>query len=203
MFYIILFAALGYLSGSILYANVFGRIGGKKDLYRESSDQNPGTANAYKYGGFWCGTLTLLCDLAKGFLPVFLYTHFFQVQPTWGLSVVLAAPVIGHIFPVFYRFHGGKGIATTFGCLLGLILYLHPVLSFAAVFVILSVGLRITPNFYRTLVAYPLTAATMILTGVVPAVWVSFLIVTAIVCLRLYQSKEEKEPIGVKLLWMR
>ena len=95
MFYIILFAALGYLSGSILYANVFGRIGGKKDLYRESSDQNPGTANAYKYGGFWCGTLTLLCDLAKGFLPVFLYTHFFQVQPTWELSVVLAAPDIG------------------------------------------------------------------------------------------------------------
>ena len=173
MFYIILFAALGYLFGSILYANVFGRILGKKDLYRESSDQNPGTVNAFKYGGFWCGTLTLLCDLAKGFLPV------------------------------FYRFHGGKGIATTFGCLLGLIPYLYPVLSFAAVFVILSVGLRITPNFYRTLVAYPLTAATMILTGVVPAVWVSFLIVTAIVCLRLYQSKEEKEPIGVKLLWMR
>ena len=53
------------------------------------------------------------------------------------------------------------------------------------------------------IVAYLLTAATMILTGVVPAVWVSFLIVTAIVCLRLYQSKEEKEPIGVKLLWMR
>ena len=56
MFYIILFAALGYLSGSILYADVFGRIWGKKDLYRESSDQNPGTVNAYKYGGFWCGT---------------------------------------------------------------------------------------------------------------------------------------------------
>lgn len=81
--------------------------------------------------------------------------------------------------------------------------YLHPVLSFAAVFVILSVELRITPNFYRTLVAYPLKAAIMILTGVVPVVWVSFLIVTAIVCLRLCQSKEEKEPIGVKLLWMR
>ena len=48
-----------------------------------------------------------------------------------------------------------------------------------------------------------IAAATMSLTGVVPAVWVSFLIVTAIVCLRLYQSKEEKEPIGVKLLWMR
>ena len=116
---------------------------------------------------------------------------------------MLAAPVIGHIFPVFHRFRGGKGIATTFGCLLGLIPYLHPVLSFAAVFLILSVGLRITPNFYRTLVAYPVTAAIMLLTGVDPVVWVSFLIVTAVVFLRLYQSKEEKEQIGVKLLWMR
>ena len=199
----VVYTLLGYLSGSILYANVFGKMFGKISLYQNSADQNPGTVNAYKYGGFWCGTLTLLCDLAKGFLPVFLYTHFSQVQPTWGVSSVLAAPVIGHIFPVFHRFRGGKGIAATFGCLLGLIPYLHPVLSFAAVFLILSVGLRITPNFYRTLVAYPVTAAVMLLTGVAPAVWVSFLIVTAAVCLRLYQSKEEKEPMGVKLLWMR
>lgn len=181
---------------------MFGALLGKKDLYQESSDQNLGTTNAYKYGGFWCGTLTLLCDLAKGFLPVFAYTHFLSAQPTWGLSAVLAAPVIGHIFPVLHRFRGGKGIATTFGCLLGLVPYLHPVLAFAAVFVILSVGLRITPTFYRTLIAYPMTAAVMILTGAVPAVWVSFLIVTATVFLRLYQSKEEREPIGVKLIWM-
>lgn len=199
----VVYTLLGYLSGSILYANVFGKMFGKISLYQNSADQNPGTVNAYKYGGFWCGTLTLLCDLAKGFLPVFLYTHFSQAQPTWGVSSVLAAPVVGHIFPVFHRFRGGKGIATTFGCLLGLIPYLHPVLSFAAVFLILSVGLRITPNFYRTLVAYPVTAAIMLLTGVDPVVWVSFLIVTAVVFLRLYQSKEEKEQIGVKLLWMR
>ena len=199
----IIFSLLAYLSGSVLYASIFGNAFGKKAFYQNSADHNPGTANAYKYCGFWCGTLTLVCDLLKGFLPVFLYLRLVPDPEPWALSLVLAAPVVGHIFPVFQRFHGGKGIATTFGCLLGLLPYGLPALLLAVTFIFLSVVLRITPHFYRTIAAYLSAALAMILLRVVPAVWIGFLAITAAVCLRLYLSEEEKERFEVKLLWMR
>ncbi len=198
----IFFVALGYLSGSVLYANLFARILGKKDIYLKSPDQNPGTANAYIYGGFWCGTLTLVCDLAKGFLPVFLYIRSPLPTASWGLPLVLAAPVIGHIFPVFYRFNGGKGIAATFGCLLGLFPYLRPFLILAGVFIILSLVFIIRPHYYRTLAAYMCAGAAMALFKVPAQVWLGFFAIAAAVILRLLTSKEQKERFEVKILWM-
>lgn len=197
-----LFSILGYLSGSVLYANVFGTIFQKKALYQNSPDHNPGTANAYIYGGFWCGTLTLLGDLLKGLLPVYLYLQLVPIQNKWGLSLVLAAPVIGHIFPLWNGFQGGKGIAATFGCLLGLFPYGQPFLLFAAVFIFLSVVLQISPHYYRTIAAYLLTALVMTAAGVSPAVWAGFLMITISVCFRLCLSKEKKDRFEVKLLWM-
>ena len=69
MFYIL----GGYVLGSILFAPLIVRMLRGIDLYAVSTDGNPGTANAYMQGGFWCGTLSLICDMGKGFLPVFLY----------------------------------------------------------------------------------------------------------------------------------
>ena len=61
------FILLGYLSGSVLYARVFARLFGKEEMIENSRDRNPGTANAFMYGGFWCGLLTLICDIhARG-----------------------------------------------------------------------------------------------------------------------------------------
>ncbi len=194
------FLLFAYLSGSILYANLFGILFEKKEMYKQSADQNPGAANAFRYGGFLCGSFTLLCDALKGFLPVALYLHTAPRNDP-GMSLVLAAPVLGHIFPLFFRFHGGKGIATTFGCLLGLLPNLLPVLLLAASFVFLSVGLQISPDYYRTIAAYLFAAAGMILAGVASPIWIGFLMITALVILRLHISKEEKERIQVRLLW--
>ena len=159
------------------------------------------TANAFKYCGFWCGVLTLAGDLAKGFLPVHLYLRDAAVQGGWGLPLVIAAPVVGHIFPIFNRFHGGKGIAVTFGVLLGLYPYGTPVLLFAAVFVLLSTGLKINPDFYRTIAAYLLALADMAAVGVQAPVWTGFAIIAGVVCLRLHMSKEIREKLEVKLFW--
>lgn len=65
-----LYILIGYLSGSILFANVFSALFHEKGAIEESKDKNPGTANAFLYGGFRCGVLTLICDLGKGILPV-------------------------------------------------------------------------------------------------------------------------------------
>ena len=106
------FLLLGYLSGSILYARVFSALLGRGDITARSPDRNPGTANAFQYGGFLCGALTLLCDIGKGFLPVHLLTLSAWQGETFPLltALAIAAPVLGHAFPLFYGFRGGKGV---------------------------------------------------------------------------------------------
>ena len=115
--YAVIYALIGYLSGSVLYAEVFCGIFGRKNAIEQSRDANPGTANAFLYGGFWCGICTLIFDMAKGFVPVYAYVHMTQMNlaESNGLALVLAAPVAGHIFPVWHHFKGGKGIAATAG----------------------------------------------------------------------------------------
>ncbi len=199
----LIYVLIAYLSGSVLYANVFGDLFGVREQYARSADRNPGVANAFTYGGFFCGVLTLLFELAKGAVPVFFYLHS-AVQPRGPvLLLVLIAPLAGHVLPLFYGFHGGKGIAVTFGSLLGLFPYVRPVLIFAAVFIFLSVVVKISPHFYRTIASYLLTCVMMLPAHVEPAVHLSFVFMTALVCLRMALSHEEKEKLEVKLLWMR
>lgn len=200
----ILFTVLGYLSGSVLYANVFASLFGKRDAYKNSADGNPGTVNAYRYGGFGCGTLTLVFDVMKAFLPVFL---FFRGRPPenmdWGASLVIAAPVLGHIFSVFSGFHGGKGIAATFGALLGLLPEGMPLFFLAVWFIFFSVGLRVNPRYYRTFAAYIATVLCLGAAHAGPCVFLGFLLIAAGVCFRLCGSHEEKEKLEVKWIWKR
>lgn len=205
------FTLLGYLSGSVLYARVYARVFRRERMIEESKDKNPGTANAFMYGGFWCGCMTLFCDLLKGFLPVFLYLQDLAENPadsygiltgSYGLSLVLAAPVIGHAFPVFYKRKGGKGIAVTFGCLLGLYPMWQPVGALIVFFLFFSGIVRITPHFKRTLVVYFFTLCSLVYVVREPSVFIGFAMITVVVYIRMYLSVEEKERMRVKLLWM-
>ncbi len=204
MIRLLLFSLLGYLSGSILFANLFARLFHKSDITAPSKDHNPGTANAYLYGGFWCGTCTLCCELLKGFLPVHLFLLGMPLsEPDWKCALVLAAPVIGHAFSLFHRFRGGKGVAATFGCLLGLFPDLLPLLVFAAFFLFFSLVLRISPHFYRTVFAYVGTAPMLFLLKANSAVCIGFLLIALVVCFKLHLSKEVREKLRVKLAWTR
>lgn len=198
----LLFILGGYLCGSVLFARLAVTLFGKTAILSESRDGNPGTANAFQYGGFWCGVLVLCGDLTKGFLPVQLclaYADLFDPFPLL-LPLALAAPVIGHTFPLFYRFRGGKGIAVTFGCLLGLWPLWEPVAYFALVFVFFSVILRVSPHFYRTVVTYLVTLALLVF-RCPPVAWSSFLVLSCAVLLRFHLSKEERERMVVNVLW--
>ena len=93
------FILFGYFTGSLLFARYFSNLFCGKDVTVDTPDSNPGTYNAYTYGGFWCGALTLVCDLLKGFLPVFLYIRVSGGTPL-GLVLVMSAPALGHIFPI-------------------------------------------------------------------------------------------------------
>lgn len=100
----LLYIIAGYLSGSILSARICSSFM-KKDILIYSNDNNPGAANAFTYGGFFCGIITLFGDILKGFLPVYCYL-LNAGGMSFNLTLVLAAPVIGHILPVFYHFKG-------------------------------------------------------------------------------------------------
>ncbi len=195
----LLFAGCGYLSGSLLFARYFGWLFGKEILPEKESDQNPGTFNAFQYGGFLCGVLTLCCDLLKGFLPVFLYLYGSPLSS--GISLVMAAPVLGHIFPVFHRFRGGKGIAVTFGCLLGLLPEVRPLLLLAGTFLFFSLIVKITPNYHRTIITYLVCTAGMIPLALFPPITIGFALIAAIVLGKLLSCPEKKAACKVDAIW--
>lgn len=200
----ILFTALGYCSGSLLFARYFGQLLMKKDVAADSPDGNPGAFNAFRYGGVACGVLTLLCDLLKGFLPVFFYLHGTENTADTGmwLALVLAAPVFGHIFPLFHRFQGGKGIAVSFGCLLGLLPEIRPVLILAVVFLFFSLIVNITPNWHKTLCTYLAAAAGMLLFAPNAAIGLGFALIASLVIAKLLRTRpEHTEQYEVKPAW--
>lgn len=221
MLYYLMFVMIGYLTGSFLFAPFFGHIIHKRDIISGTKDQNPGTANAFMQGGLWCGILTLVGDMGKGFLPVYFCVKFentnvldflwvvenvlWESRPGWildmGLAFVLLAPVVGHMFPAYRHFQGGKGIAVTFGCLLGFAPDLFPALTLAFFFILFSVVIRISPHFYRTIGAYLCTASIFFVWGNTMGLKLGFLFITLLLCVRMHMSTEPREQCRVRLLW--
>ncbi len=113
---------LAYLIGSINFAVIFSAIFMKKDV-RELGSGNAGTTNVMRNGGFLPGALTFICDALKGFaasfigLKVFEYLfHYVEwAMPIYGALACGLACMVGHVFPIFFRFKGGKGVATSVG----------------------------------------------------------------------------------------
>ena len=117
----LVFILLAYLLGSISFALVASWIFKLPDP-RTYGSRNPGATNVLRSGKKAAAMLTLLGDAGKGWLAVASAQHF---APTWGLggeavAAVALAVLLGHVFPVFLRFEGGKGVATAVGVLLGL-----------------------------------------------------------------------------------
>lgn len=118
----ILFVVLSYLLGAIPFGLVIGRLAGK-DVRLEGS-KNIGATNVSRVIGKRLGALTLLCDLLKGLLPVFLASSFLpqDEQKLFWICVCGIAAVLGHMYPIYLGFKGGKGVATG----LGVFLFLSP-----------------------------------------------------------------------------
>lgn len=114
--FIILFI-IAYLLGSIASAVIVCKVLGLPDP-RTQGSQNPGATNVLRFGGKSAAIYTLLGDLLKGLVAV-LIARLFGIEGVW-LALVGFAAFIGHIYPVFFQFQGGKGVATAFGVLLGL-----------------------------------------------------------------------------------
>ena len=200
----IIYVLCGYLCGSVLFARIFSQLIYRRDVTEDGDDQNPGTANAFKCGGMVCGILTLIFDLAKGIVPVHMYIRgITDGEYGLALALVIAAPVVGHILPVFYKFKVGKGIAVFFGVLLGLFpIFMMPALILAAAFIFFSLVIKVSPHYYRTMAAYGAALIGILLFARSPlAILVGFLISAVSIIVKLLTSAEEKEEIEVKIAW--
>ena len=116
----ILATVLAYLLGSLSFAVIVSRAMGLNDP-RTFGSKNPGATNVLRSGSKAAAVVTLLLDAAKGWLPVVLVRWF---GAPYGLeegtqALVGLAAFVGHLWPVFFRFQGGKGVATALGVLLG------------------------------------------------------------------------------------
>lgn len=121
----VLFVIAAYLIGSISFAVVMSYVFGLSDP-RTYGSGNPGATNVLRSGNKKAAIATLVGDAAKGWFAVWLALHLadrFGVGDT-GIALVALAVFIGHLWPVFFRFVGGKGVATALGVLVGLNVWL-------------------------------------------------------------------------------
>jgi len=117
----LLFVVAAYLLGSISFAVLMSKAFGLPDP-RSYGSGNPGATNVLRSGKKAAAVLTLLGDAGKGWLAVFVAMHFAtrDAQGALLIALVALAVFLGHLFPVFLRFQGGKGVATAFGVLLAM-----------------------------------------------------------------------------------
>jgi len=114
-----IFIALGYLLGSLPFAVIVSRAFGLADP-RSYGSGNPGATNVLRSGNKLAAVLTLLGDAAKGWLAVWLAGLTLGSTATAAIALAGLAAFLGHVFPLFLKFKGGKGVATALGVLLGL-----------------------------------------------------------------------------------
>jgi len=105
---LIIFTILGYLSGSIPFGYLIGKI--KNIDVRKQGSGNIGGTNVARNLGFKYGILVGLLDISKAILPIYIASQYLIID--WQMAIVSISPVIGHIFPVWLKFKGGKGVST-------------------------------------------------------------------------------------------
>ncbi|PJD94413.1 MAG: acyl-phosphate glycerol 3-phosphate acyltransferase [Legionella sp.] len=116
VFLALILIATSYLTGSICSAIIVCRVFNLPDPTQEGS-KNPGATNVLRLAGKKYAALVFVVDFLKGTIPV-LIAHFCHVSFT-VLALTMLAAVLGHVYPVFFNFKGGKGVATALGALLG------------------------------------------------------------------------------------
>ena len=151
-------AALAYLIGSLSTAVIVCRLAGLPDP-RTGGSKNPGATNVLRLGGRLPAALTLLGDGLKGFLPVAVAALVLAHPPS--VALVALAAFLGHLYPVFFEFRGGKGVATALGALLGV----SATVGALALVTWLAVSLTFRRSSLAALVTFALVPAFLLIDG--------------------------------------
>ena len=131
--------ALGYLLGSIPFGLILTRLAGKGDI-RKVGSGNIGATNVLRTGSKWLAALTLILDCVKAIVAILLASRLFGAETSAAAG---AGALIGHLYPLWLSFRGGKGVATFLGVLIGLQFW-PAAIAYAAIWLILLLTLRIS-----------------------------------------------------------
>jgi len=157
----LIIAILSYLLGSIATGYIIGLCAGVD--VRKTGSGNIGATNVARAIGKGHGVATLLADTAKGFIPVYVALHLGLAQS--AVAIIGAAAFLGHLYPIFLKFHGGKGVATALGVLLALAPLVTAILMVVFAFVMMlsrivslsSMVAALAAPISLSLLAYPAT----------------------------------------------
>ena len=133
----LLMIAVAYLFGSLSSAVVISQLFGLPDP-RTAGSKNPGATHVYRLGGRVPALLVLVMDILKGTIPVY-GSYFLGIEPIM-LGVIAIFACLGHIFPLYFGFKGGKAVATAFGAMLPIGLDLAGLLILSWVVVVFLTG---------------------------------------------------------------
>ena len=172
---------LAYLAGSVSFAIVLSKLFGMADP-RSYGSNNPGATNMLRSGRKEVALLTLLGDAFKGFLPVYLAARWGELSPV-ALGWVALAAFLGHLYPIYFKFVGGKGVATFLGVVLGLSANIG--LWVIVVWMVLAVAFR-----YSSLSSLGASAAALILFALYWGMGWALLPMALMVGLMFYRHRE-------------
>jgi len=136
---LIYFLVSSYLLGSISSAIIICKIFNLPDP-RTRGSKNPGATNVLRIGGKFVAFFVLTFDGLKGAVPVYIAHHF--GYNLFDLSIILLFAFLGHVFPIYYRFKGGKGVATYLGGLIGISFFVG--LTFSIIWLIVAKVMKVS-----------------------------------------------------------
>jgi len=200
-FYYFLLALISYFIGNINFARIVAK--SKKDDITKYGSGNPGTLNTWRAFGFWAGLVTFLLDMIKGVLACLLgYFIMPLLDGNADIAVYVAgfSVVLGHIFPVVFKFKGGKGIATSVGVFLVANWWVS-LIAFAVMFV----GMLFIKYASIFTIGYVIAMSIVEICVCNPANWINYLFICGILLLviyahranvvRLFEGKENKTEL--------
>lgn len=185
LYYVIL-GIVSYLVGNFSSARLVAKF--KHDDITKHGSGNPGTLNTWRAFGFWAGILTFVLDMLKGLLPTLIaYFGFKYVNGCSSEVAVYVAGfsvVLGHIFPVFYGFKGGKGIATS----IGVFLVANWWVSLIA-FALMIVGMLFVKYASIFTIGYVVAMSIVEICLTNPINWLNYIFISGILALVLYAHR--------------
>ncbi len=193
---VIIISIGGFFLGSVLFAKLFPRVFCGIDIEEVSEDSNPGTSNVFKYCSAPVGVLTGICEFGKAFAPIEIANVIIPLEartPLYGLIVCSA--VVGHIFSIYHRGHGGMGAAPFWGSLMGVFLQCQLIFVLLGIYIVIRYILRVHQQHLRTILCFGifLIMVSVFATNMIykPA----YIVLSAIVCLKcLYIAVQQNHP---------
>ena len=199
--YYILLGLVSYIIGNFSGARIVASV--KKSDITHAGSGNPGTLNVWRTYGFWPGIFTFVFDAVKGVIPTltaYLTFGYLGCEPEIAVYVAAFAVVLGHIFPVIFKFKGGKGIATS----VGVFIVINWWVSLIA-FAVMIVGMLFIKYASIFTIGYVIAMAIVEICIMNPALWVNYIFVSGILLLvvwahrgnivRLLKGKENKTEL--------